>query len=533
MSTTPTPTPTDPDTLTPLEIASMRRFLSSKNGPIRSVTMRYRSRPSHRYNTLDFDRTIPTACWTARPTTSRRDGPCTIHLITLGLNSPKGWTPKTKASPRRRLSALKDLLTHEAAHAAFTDTDLKAQLATCKRLRIPFRLLNLHEDIRIESAWTAATGKEWEWHRHYDTPLPDSPAALLLEIGQTKNPSTAYDSTKIKPADAAWIAEHYRRTADPAQTPNTRAAILRSVEFARRFPETALPPPPRGEGVPTDADGKPEGDTIAEPHPDAEKELTDTEPAQTENGTGTPRTSTERNKNTSDTQEVIRRLGHGALPFARAAGYPLADLKTVPTLTQTLADLTRKLDRQPVRLATTGNRLHLPAIAAGNEAAFRRNSPAKGPAEITLIFDMSGSMNDVWTADGAAFLAAMMQLARQGAFTLHAWLSNNRAALKLPHTTTPDDIGHLAATGGAEALARTMRHAAADRKRSRITFVYTDGQITDGRTTDTRSAFGLLTCREAARMDYYAECMRDHFDRFRIAETAAQLAREAVRLALT
>ena len=531
MSTTPTtPTATDPDTLTPLEIASMRRYLSSKAGPIRSVTMRYRSRPSHRFNTLDFDRTIPTACWTAIPAKSRRDGPYTVHQITLGFDSPKSWTPKTKASPRRRLSALKDLLTHEAAHAAYTDCDLPAQLATCKRLRIPFRLLNLHEDIRIESAWTAATGKEWEWHRHYDTPLPDSPAALLLEMGQTKNPSTAYDSTKIKPADATWIAEHYRRTADPAQTPNTRAAILRSVEFARRFPETALPPPPRGEGVPTDADGTPEGDMIAEPHPDAEKELTDG--GGSENGTGTPKETRTRDKNTSDSQEVIRRLGHGALPFARAAGYPLADLATVPTLTQTLADLTRRLDRQPVRLATTGSRLHLPAIAAGNEAAFRRNSPAKGPAEITLIFDMSGSMSDVWTSDGAAFLAAMMQLARQGAFTLHAWLSNNRAALKLPHTTIPDDIGHLAASGGAEALARTMRHAAADRKRSRITFVYTDGQITDGRTTDTRSAFGLLTCREAARMDYYAECMRDHFDRFRIAETAAQLAREAVRLAL-
>lgn len=532
MSTTPTIPPNPLNALTPAEQASISRYHRSKNGPVRAVTVRYRNKASnHYFNGLRFDPATPTASWTAKAETTKFGKPYTLHTITIGTEAPKHWTAKTKASPRRRLSALRDLLAHEAAHAAFTDCDLPATAATCKRLRIPFRLLNIHEDVRIESTWTAATGKAWEWSEHYSTPTPDSPAALLLEMSHRKDTSAAYDPTKISPVDAAWIRDHYTRTADPAQTPNTKAAILRSVEFARRFPETALPPPPRGEGIPTDDDGTPEGDAITEPTPDAEKELG--EGTASENGTGTPKETKTRDKSTSDEQEVVRRLGHGALPFARPAGYPLAELASVPTLSQTLADLTRRLDRQPVRLATTGSRLHLPAIAAGSETAFRRNSPAKGPAEITLVFDMSGSMSDVWTSDGAAFLAAMMQLARQGAFTLHAWLSNDRTAWKLPYTTTPDDIRHLSAHGVAEALARTMRHAAADRKRSRLTFVYTDGQITDGRTTETRSAFGLLTCRDAARIPHYADCMRAHFDRFRIAETAAQLAREAVRLALT
>jgi hypothetical protein len=349
----------------------------------------------------------------------------------------------------------------------------------------------------------------------------------------SKSTSVNYDTAKISPADAEWIAGHYTRTSNPTETPNTKAAILRTVEFCRRFPKTALPPPPRGEGIPVGDDGTPEGDVVTEPTPDAEKELGEAPVTAEDTGTGTPKRSDERNRDTSDNHEVVRRLGHGAVAYARPAGYPIAEIANVPQLAQTLADLTKRLDRQPVRLATTGNRIHIPALVSGGDAPFRSTAPARGRAEITVIMDMSGSMSEVFTADGAAFLGAMLQLSRQGAFTLHPWLSGGSYSWKMPTTATADDVSHLAASKGSESLARTMRASAADRQRSRITFVYTDGQITDGSTPETRAAFGLLTCREAAQVKHYSDCMREHFGRFRIAETAAQLAREAVRLALS
>lgn len=97
-----------------------------------------------------------------------------------------------------RLNVVKAAFTHESCHGAYTDVNVHATAVKCAEEKVPFRLLNLFEDCRIEAAYVAERGKKFKfgWQRLLECNTPsevNDPAHLLLLIKQ-REPLTVLKS---------------------------------------------------------------------------------------------------------------------------------------------------------------------------------------------------------------------------------------------------------------------------------------------------------------------------------------------------
>ena len=456
----------------------------------------------------------------------------------IGENAPDTMPPKAQTVKSRRLAAMRALLRHECAHAAHTDPNFAAALVPLmRRANVPFALFNLMEDARIESLMSFSTGIPFDWKTHMSPPpaSTDNPTAFFYSLIYAESASGGV-TWKGLAADAKWIREHYRKTTDPRQTPNSAAALVRAFEFAQQFALSAIELPEHRN--PAAPDGIADPTHIPEPAPDAAATLTDAAPTHaTGPDTGTHNAAAHSSGGTPENihTEILRDLPATFLQFARRPTSKPAALGDAKKTAAELAAMARRAGVTPSRLAQSGNRIHAPAVAIGAESAFRRPAPDKGPRRLCLIVDMSGSMGNTYTAHAAAFVAAALELNRSRALAVDVWLSQTGVAAKLPPSTRPETLQSLGANGSGEGLSNCMRLAAADMAAASACVVYTDGEL--GNDTLPRRANGADIIGAVCAPDEYAHRMqttlRQHFDRALVASTPHQLAREIVRYVLT
>jgi len=126
---------------------------------------------------LDEKNPCTTGCWKFDHATGK-------HVIML---SPMAYhtiaTPSLGAGVRKQVPELfKAVYEHEAAHSLYTTKDLKGLNKILQEKKIPWRLLNLFEDIRIEHRWVKALRRRFNWLRWEKYPDDVSaltPSALL------------------------------------------------------------------------------------------------------------------------------------------------------------------------------------------------------------------------------------------------------------------------------------------------------------------------------------------------------------------
>ena len=126
---------------------------------------------------LDEKNPCTTGCWKFDHATGK-------HVIML---SPMAYdtiaTPSLGAGVRKQVPELfKAVYEHEAAHSLYTTKDLKGLNKILREKKIPWRLLNLFEDIRIEHRWVRSLRRRFNWLRWEKYPDDVStltPSALL------------------------------------------------------------------------------------------------------------------------------------------------------------------------------------------------------------------------------------------------------------------------------------------------------------------------------------------------------------------
>jgi hypothetical protein len=538
LTTTATPAPTIP--LTPAEINSLSRWYRSKASPIRTYSARLRNRTTgDAYRPLETSATLPTASWQISSLAgSYKYG----HTVTLGTNAPETMPARAQMLKSRRLAAMRALIRHEAAHAAHTQRDFATALVPLlRRANVPFAIFNLMEDARIEALMTAATGTPFDWRTHMIAPpaTTDNPSVFFYSLVYHESALSGSRWTGTSPANAAWIREHYTRTIDPSQTPNSAAALIRAFEFAQRFALSAIELPPHRN--PAAPDGTADPTHIPAPAPDAATTLgsastaTPTTPPAPADGPRTAAPHSAGGTPADITTELVRDLPAVFLQFARRpAGRP-AEMGDSKRTAAELAAMARRAAVSPSRLGTSGSRLHAPAIATGAEQAFRRPAPDKGPRRLCLIVDMSGSMRQTYEDHAAAFIAAALELNRSKTLAVDIWLSQTGAAAKLPAATRPEALQLLGAYGSGEGLSNTMRLAAADMAAASAVVVYTDGELGSDRLPRRANGADIIgaACTEPDNAAHIQITLKKHFDRALVASTPHQLAREIVRYVLT
>lgn len=131
---------------------------------------------SYEVSVLPESHACKTGCWTFDTVENK-------HRIMI---SPMAYdtiaTPSLGAGVRKDVAGLfKGVYEHEAAHSKFTTKDLKGLNEKLRAEKIPWRLFNLFEDVRIEHLWSRYI-KKFGWMKWESFPMDVSkitPSALL------------------------------------------------------------------------------------------------------------------------------------------------------------------------------------------------------------------------------------------------------------------------------------------------------------------------------------------------------------------
>jgi hypothetical protein len=119
-----------------------------------------------------------TGCW-------RYDHASKRHIISI--NPGAFDVIADKGITRSQTDLYKNIYEHEAAHSLYTTKHLKDLGDTLKAEKIPWRLMNLFEDVRIERLWWGVqrSKKHWRWTRWSKHPtdiMKVTPSQLLYRF---------------------------------------------------------------------------------------------------------------------------------------------------------------------------------------------------------------------------------------------------------------------------------------------------------------------------------------------------------------
>ena len=133
---------------------------------------------------IAFDAKNPTACWKFE---------AGIHHITVGDYAAGMMSLKARCKPAAIVACGKALLRHEAGHGFFTERDFGKTRSELTAAGIPFVLLNIFEDARIESLLRAQIGTEgkFNWTR-WDDKVKQTTLPLELFSSLTNTEAECY-----------------------------------------------------------------------------------------------------------------------------------------------------------------------------------------------------------------------------------------------------------------------------------------------------------------------------------------------------
>jgi hypothetical protein len=414
----------------------------------------------------------------------RPDGDC--NLIAVGDQFMTPVVEGLRDQPKHAQQRCRALLRHEAAHGTYTDRDLPAVAEACRAAGVPFRLLGLFEDARIEhlareEGKTLSTGGRAVYDRFRfwaTTPNPDRTASASTMLWCLIN-REASSWSSLRVAACTWdggsrcLQAIFRLYGEAIRARRTLDLVPVCMEWIKRFgaPLVELPrtsgklgveecPTGVGAGAGAELEATTVNTTVGELPNDLR--------------TGAAATTSE-----------LSAMGQFS---GEHSGYVLDEVRPldpegVRQLAQRLTQIVKRAGRAPMRTATSGARLHMPGVISGAANSFRGMKAATGKRTLTLVMDMSSSMLSCRrAADQHTFMLALMLLHRRGILTANIWLSGNRRRARVNPLLAASEVHNILPVGGRESIRQTLSSAdtLADVMASDLTVVYTDGHLTDG-----------------------------------------------------
>lgn len=388
---------------------------------------------------------------------------------------------------------------HEMAHARYTSRNLKALNGLLHEKSIPFRLLNLFEDARIEDLWRKDTRTLFNWVELME-PLKNIDSPISIYYALIHNEGDFYEPEL---PHYERVVEYYNRT---LRATSTEALIPVLADFIDEFnpdvddiPETGIPASGQSgepKGDESGDSGQNDGDLSHALEVSINGELGDmdddceivSDGASDENdkkssasddsvdmaGVKLPANGDSEIKDNQDKSD----LDHDLL---------LSDSVGIDAKSATKHAMhIKKLFEGKIRPLYTDkpskrfNKRHF-----GNSACkpYRRNVlSGQKRLELTLIIDCSGSMAGLPMQNAREIVSVFNRLCLMGVFKGRVILSEEyQTKYPVLHLPLSDgDIGKIANTGCGEGLERCMRSNLSRLVSSDHVFVITDGRLCDG-----------------------------------------------------
>ena len=180
-----------------------------------------------------------TGCWTYNHDTKKHE----IMISPLAYDTIA--TPSLGSGVRKGVPKLfTEVYEHEAAHSRFTTKNLKELNDTLKKHSIPWRLMNLFEDIRIETIWSRLRRRAFKWMTWEKYPEDISkvtPTALLYWMkndcsGFSRRLSRDFQTTFQVLPFFNTVVKYFNRIRTSG---STEALIPVLIDWLKEFPRTS------------------------------------------------------------------------------------------------------------------------------------------------------------------------------------------------------------------------------------------------------------------------------------------------------
>lgn len=533
--------------------ASRRKTLKQREGCIRSLA-----------NTTHF--TVGFHTDPAGKSASWNFG--TNHVITVGEAFQSALLPDAAASERKSYACLQALVLHECWHGRATERNVANLAASARKYGIPFALVNLFEDARIEhkarndaSFVDSFSGGRFGWVHYYQQPTESkNPAQLFWALVNGESSSfgsltvrcpswtggdvlAADDGRRIRADLVASLIRKFFGRAINAPTTAALGPILK--EWLAIF-GGAVPPLPRGSGkIGSESDGS--GPEPATSGPSGPSGGTQTQTLGGESGHGGGGTTEEAPTSCRLPKELAASVSGPASTVGTIGQFQCAYIRDEPEATLNddlsqqirqqvtrLAEVVRRATDAPTSRGCDGARLHVGNAASGQANAFIRRAPEAGKRKLTVIFDCSGSMGGRHVEHGRAFLLALVALHRRGVIDCDIWLTGggSRCRLNLKSIGTKELVAIAPAHANESFKATLAAIPLADLRAASAVVCYSDGQLSDG-AVDAGAyrsrGVNLLGCATTgglptASVKRIDDALRLHFGRYITREHGGQLA---------
>jgi len=473
------------------------------------------------------------------------------HLVMLDPDFTATCDSPSRPSRRLLCEYGAALLRHEKWHGLITDRDLEALAKRADGMGIPFTLLNIVEDMRIEHRARHDEGEYFRWKLYNNGGVGRTEEPVLwLSLFVMRESSTRqtvpfsrgrYDSPSWHGVERvkrvrSGTAGPERDTLDVliefceeiCTAPNTAALLPIIADFLATFP-TAKRDPKDIPGVPSRmaGTGYTEGRSVRTS--DATRydgNMRTVDPARL---SPVERAALGYFMHVND----VRALNMGDDEYEREAGR-LADLSQSTAVAQRLATMLGTVDSPRMRTATSGSRVHVRGAMTGDAASFRVNDVRGGKRRVLAVFDQSGSMNANWRQHGAAFASALLQLHQRGVLDVTVALTGGRRHVVLPPWFPPALVNRFACGLGCESVDATLTALREHVMRADTVLIYTDGHLTDGNVDAGHyRSLGVDLVGCAVGGPSIHDMLTTHFSRGITAESGAQLATRIVQYIAT
>lgn len=415
--------------------------------------------PIHISIKRDFD----TACWNFNEQLNK-------HSIYVGENILKS---AVRVGTEGIEYYATSYLHHEMSHSLYTFRDLKFLNEMLKRDKIPFKLLNLFEDARIENIWREKTHRLFKWAEYEELPTinEDSTATYLLFVLIQNEGEFDCEIEKL-----LKVKEYYSMILECKETMELYSILLDWIE---EFPETDedleqmekdgyLSNNDLSISVKLQSDKK-----VAEQMDENTEDVIGSSPYKSKNENVEVFSNIEYDYSTTLTDSIFDESY--SYEFEKSLGN-----KLIPIMQKIFKKKQKKISQSnATNKLNTRNFLN----SRFDKLYKKKIVESKDKKRINLMIDCSGSMNGSPIKNARTFCYILNEFAKNGYIDGYLILtggnSNIHQCLTMKFPINNNDISHIIAKSGAEGLERTIHKTKKLIVNSDWTFVLTDGNITD------------------------------------------------------
>ena len=401
------------------------------------------------------------------------------HIIRLGINyisAMRRDACNARSVTGRERAAVEfgvRILRHEAWHGRVTVRDLNTVAKQCRSRSIPFVLVNLMEDMRLEHLARESENVLFGWHSFMDTSVATNPMHALMNMVLHETPHCSWFTPVNHPKFSTHSEIWREKVQEFAKRIKAAADTWAVIDIAQEWLEYW-----RAEGWADDTQRVPKGPNTSG---SIGGDTDGSEAAFTQDRTATP-TQTVSN-NSQNTAHVSHREPRRvpAARFTYDAGAGRLNSREAEAIANEMRTiLARTTSQHSARTSTSGSRLHIAGIAANSERAFRSYGKTGGKPYLVTLLDFSGSMARDWHTHGRLFAAAVLRLLRSGQIEGKVFATGGGMLAEIPATTTDDQLSALSPHLQGENIRDSLTALRRDIEQANAVLVYTDGELIDG-----------------------------------------------------